>query len=296
MYPLTDHESSLIPALDEGWEILQLASLNDDKEIQGVVRLNKQLAFLQLEGYPVPIQFECRQMGPASLQVRERARLAEKADYLRVEETRVEHRPLPRVDFKLTPNGQKYLDNVVVPTLSRHARGKMYTGIFLRVALANQYEHDKDLINEIHQILYLDDRDQFLEAYAKAATALEAWEQKSENWGLREDLDMVAGACVDLSNAALAAVEARVKDEKDISVGKHNILWNCERLLKLLDVRETQGGKDRNLDQSLTQQFDRVLNALEVNCDVYNVISLKSDAELDEILAEAPPYDHSLVT
>lgn len=296
MCPLTDQESSLAPSLDEGWEILQLASLSNDKEIQGVVRLNKQLAFLQLEGYPVPIQFECRQMGPASLQVRERAKVAEKHHYLKIEETPIEHRPQPRVDFKLTPEGQDYVDQVVVPALGRHSRGKLYTDIFLRVALSNQYQPNKELIDEIHKILYLDDRDQFLEAYAKAATDLEAWDAKSRDWKLREDLDLVAGACIDLSNAALRAVEARVKDEKDISVGKHNILWNCEQLLKLLDLRETQGGRDHNFDQGLTQRFERVLNALEVNCDVYDVISLKSDDELDEILAEAPPYDHSLVT
>lgn len=293
---LPEHESSLIPDLTEGWEILQLASLNDDKEVQGVVRLNKQLAFLQLEGYPVNIRFECRRMGPASLEVRDRARTAEKHDYLVVEETSVPHRPEPRVDFKLTPRGQEYVDHVVLPALHKHTRGKMYTGTFVRVALANQYARDKDLIGQIHSILYLDDRDEFLEAYAKTATELETWQAKSQDWSLREDLQMVAGAAIDLANEAIRTIEPQVKDERNISVGKHNVLWNSERLVKLVDLKENQGGRSRDLDAQLTAQFERVLNALEVNCHIYNILSLKTEAELEAILAEAEPLDPNLVT
>lgn len=283
-----------IDQLEPGWEILQLAALNRDNQIQSIVRLNKQLAFLQLEGYPIPYTFRVIQMGPASLEINDRARAAEKRGLLKIHETPTS-KGKPRVDYELTPEGEAYVRDVVYPTVQADPRGKWYSHIFQLTALGNQYVSNDQLVNEIHRILH-HDRDEFEAAYDSAQKRIEALEAESAGWSMRAELDVATGAAVQIAAAALRSIREQVEDPDDDSAGKHLIVCLSERLLEFVALKQEQGGKSRIHDAALIKRFDRLTMAIERIAATYGLLDIPDDEDIEAMFAEAPPLDPKLAT
>lgn len=287
--------SHLLPSLVDGWETLQLAAAHRDGQVRSLVRLNKHLAYLQREGFPVPIRFTNIEMGPASLEVKRRAEKAESKGLLVLHRAPQEGRK-EREEFHLTPEGRDYVTQEVLPTFQRHSRGRLYYEIFTDVLPRIQFRRNTDLVEDIHRTLHLDDPEEFYEVFTQTKQQLDDWRHQMEDWRPREKLDLTAAATIELGSAALEAIADGVADDNDKSTGKHNIVWNCERLVELLAMREALDTKAKLPAKALTVSFDRVLNALEVNSAVYGYLDIPSDEELEERLLEAGPYDPDEVT
>jgi DNA-binding PadR family transcriptional regulator len=285
----------LLPSnLVAGWETLQLAAVHRDGQVRSLLRLNKQLAYLQREGFPIPIQFTNIEMGPASSEVKRRASAAEQKGLLVLQKTPVEGLK-DREEFHLTDEGRAYVKREVMPALHDHPRGKLYIEVFADVLPRIQFRKNTELVEDIHRSLYLDDPEQFFEAYVSAKKRLDDWRTKLEDWRPREKADLTAGAAIELGSMALEAIADAVASETDQSTGKNNLLWNCERLVELLEIHQALDGKARAPAKAMTHSFDRILNALEVNAGVYGVLHIPTDEEIRQSL-EAGPFDPDEVT
>lgn len=276
-----------LPKLVDGWETLQLAATNRDGAVRSVVRLNKQLAMLQREGFPVPVRFSNIDMGPASKDVEKRANHARDAGYLLVQEARIKNEFKARKDFLLTPEGHEYVLKQLVPGLKEDPRGKAYWTTYMDVMTKCQYMTNDALVDEAHKALKLDDREDFLRAYVQSRDLVDQWRQRIlKSWKPRRDVDIAAAATVDFAGMALESIKSKVADEKNRETGKNHIVWNIERLLSLLELREGLNPSDGGSDKSLASAFDRVLNALELNCAIYGYLDVPDEEEIDALFME----------
>lgn len=287
----------LLDGLVEGWETLQLAAIQRDREVRSLVRLNKQLAYLQREGYPIPIAFRNIEMGPASLEVRRRAERAGKQGLLELKKTPMGEGLKDLESFALTNEGRKYVQSEVMPALQGHVRSKLFLDIFTSTMSEIQFKKNPELIEGIHKSLRLDDREEFQKAFVETKQRVDEWRKKiDETWRPKTRLEVAAGSTVEFASMALEAAQPLVADEHDDSTGKHNVVWNCERLVELLQMMEGLNGKGKAHENALTNGFDRVLNALEVNCAVYDILHVPDDEEIGALFAEAPAYHPDEVT
>jgi hypothetical protein len=286
-----------LPDLVDGWETLQVAASHRDRQVQSVLRLTKQLAFLQREGFPIPIRFRNIDMGPASLDVRHRARAAESQGLLRITTTPKAAGLREREDFLLTDRGEAYVREELMPAFQELPRGKLYFEVFADVMSRVRFAKNDDMVQEIHRALHLDDPDQFYAAFIRSKEALDTRRRLlDDTWNPREKMDLTAAAAVELGSQALERLVESVADAEDTSTGKHNIVWNCERLAELLEIKESLDPSGRAARAGLERAFERVLNALEVNAEVYGVLHIPTDEEIEAMMKEAGASDPNEAT
>lgn len=282
---------SLLSGLDDGWEIALLAATFPQQRIRGLVRANKALARLQREGFPVEIRFRNIQKGPASQDLLPRAEAAQAKGYLRIEEVRMRKEGLDdRTDFTLTEDGSRYVQTVVLPKMKAHPRSDLLF-LSLRRALEEcKHLPTTALVSEAHATLHLDDRAQLLGAFHQTDNILRARYVAVEAAGRPTSMfDLTHGAVVELACDALAAIRPALEDPQDRSTGKNHVLALCEDLVDVLDERDRL--EPLGMGAQVAEDLDRILNALEVNCTIYDILHIITDEEVAQMMREVPPLD-----
>lgn len=276
----------LLRDLVDGWETMLLAAWYPDDQVQSKLRQNKQLAALQRVGIPIPIKFNNIRKGPASLDVKPRAEKAEGEGFLEYHESPTSPSQHDREEWHLRPDGREYVQTTLMEALDEHPRGELYLDVFHNEMRRIGFAKNPELVQEAHDILYLDDDGEFLERYQETEQKLGEWHDYFEEEPPSSTIELTAAASVELG---LEAMEAVQDDLLGNSTGKHNILWNCEQLLgALADLRsgESMEGPDPS---ELETDLDRTLNALEVNSAIYGYVDIPSEEELDELFRSAEP-------
>jgi hypothetical protein len=281
--PLTD----LIP----GWEMTLLAATYPKREVRGKVRANKQLARLQREGFPIRIKFRNIAMGPASIDVESRAQKAEGSGLLAIRKVQATQEDFDsRTDFVLTDAGYTYVDATVIPAVSKHPKGRLYKRAFAR-GMVGKFQPTKALISEAHETLLLDDGKARRRLCQQLQEDLKSLLDTIGNpRGIRDSMTLLVGATFELALTALDHVEPSLADEDDGWTGKNHILAKSQELTELGE--EWKRLRDLpKMAKSLQEDFELILNALELNCEVYDIIEMPDEREIDELLGGVEPYD-----
>lgn len=276
----------LIEDLVDGWETLLVAAWYPDDQVQSLLRLNKQLASLQRVGFPAPVRFNNIDKGPASLDVGKRANTAADAGMLEHKQTDMGPDKDPREEWHLTEKGRDYIRSEVMRAIKNHPRGDQYLQNFHNEMRRIGFARNPDLVAEAHNVLHLDEDAEFLEHYAKTLNTLEGWLQRFEENPPRAEMELVAGAATELGVEALYAIEDNLLSN---STGKHHVVWNCEQLLGALADVDSADQMEGPMESDLQRDFERALNALEVNSEIYGYLDIPSEEELDELFWSAEP-------
>lgn len=275
--------------LDPGWELVLLASLNSKRVVMGRVRANKQVARLQMNGVPVPIRFRNIQMGPASLQIDERAKKAQEKGFLELK-TSTGKAGFERHDYLVTDAGVEYTQNVILPTLQESSYGPAVLEGINDVAQEHLYLKDQQLVDMIHQDLHLDDREELMNVYEETYETLNRWARTSKDKPIRDKVILAASGAVDFAIMALEATRRFLIKEEEQRTGPYIVLYNAQRLSWLLSSLDCLHTKRHKNDTALVRRFDRILNALEFNCSCYGILDVPSDEEIDAMFEEAAPF------
>lgn len=286
------------PELVHGWETLLVAAMSGGQTTRGLVHLNKTLARLQRHGFPIPIEFENLPMGPASLDVKTRAQAAADEGLLEPRS-----RPMPgdyedREDWKLTEEGLRYVEDEVGACFEDREGGGLELEIFQEEIRELRHKTGKTLTRESHKELCLDDPEEFRERYENAIRGLEDWnEYFTRDRTPRTNAELAAAAAVDLALTGLQDERDRAIDlfQTD-STGIRNVFWNAERLLTILGGLEEGQALNRDVWDQEENELERILTALEFNCDLYSLVEIPSQEEIEEEFWEAEPFDPERTT
>lgn len=274
--------------LAEGWELVQLASLTSEGTIWGRTRANKLLAFLQLNGFPVPIRFKNIQMGPASFDVDERGRTAQ-AQGLMLLEKNEGRAGFLRHDYHVTDQGRAYVQAKILPAIQQHPRADLYIDALMGTAQEYLYLKNDELVKTIHRILHLDDRDELIQTFEETRDTLQGWSEKLESGG-SDPVNLAAAGAVELALMAMDQIHPMLKEEGTDDAGPFHVLYNCERLARLLNTLGSIHGGRHSRDKTIVKQIDRILNSLEVNCRIYDILEVPTDEEIDDMFEEAASF------
>lgn len=286
-------EMALIPqGLADGWEVALLAATYPNKRVQGITRANKVLSRLQREGVPITFRFRNIQMGPASLDLMQAAKTAQQKGILEINEIDQQAEGLEnRTDFVLTKEGLDYVTGVVLPELNKQPRGDVIKRAFSRALRESKFAKTNALIDESHATLMLDDPVKLLGAHESAFQQLSAQlDALREGPRPRDSMTILVGATVEFATDALAAIEPMLRDPSNKWTGKNHIL---AKSVELVDLAE-EWGRLRALPKmgkTLEEEFELALNALEVNAEIYGILELPNEQDIDELLAEVAPLD-----
>lgn len=287
-----------LPNLVEGWETILVAAMSGGQATQGIVHLNKTLARLQRQGFPVPIEFENLPMGPASIEVKQRAQAAAEMGYLEPDAHEIPGDYEDREDWELTPQGLRYLEDEIWPQLERRDQGDLETKIFQEEIKELRHKTGKALTQESHKELCLDDPEEFRRRYEAVIDGLDGWhEYFVREKTPRSDAELAAAAAVDLALMGLQGEREEAIELLDAdSTGIRNVFWNAERLLRILeDLRKRQEVGEDAWDREM-EELERILRALEFNCRLYDIGDLPSEEEIEEEFWEAEPFHPERLT
>lgn len=283
--------------LVDGWETLLVAALSPGRKVRGIVHLNKVLARLQRRGFPVPIKFRILPMGPASVAVESRANTSTDLGLLERSGTSIAPDDKDRKDWELTDPGFEYVRKEIVPAIGEDDAGKLSMAVLQEELREMRHKSGNALKEESHEALVLDDPELFRERYETAIEDMTKWARYfTEDHTPRSDAELTAAAAVDL---ALMALE----EEKDSalrwfspSAGIRNVFWNAERLVTLLEDLRTEEVMDGSRWEDEAEEFEIILRALEWNCELYGIVSLPSEEEIEQAFWEAEPFDPETLT
>lgn len=262
-----------------GWETLLLAH---HAPVRGKVRLTKQLALLQLEGFPIPYRFRKRDMGPACLDLVHRAEQARDRAWLRIEQVDLREGIHPREDFVLTTDGRRLVEEVVLPAIHEHDEAEFLLQVLQAAPAKHRFHQPGNALSRYaHQILHWDVYEEFEEAYHDVRDfferAVAAWQDRVP----QDEDELLQAAATELAVEALQAIEPRVHDPEDDDAGKHFVVYNCEELREYLlsdgeDVRELLAMRYKALE-SVAQTYGYV-----ENLDLSDVVEVARSLPVEE--------------
>lgn len=274
--------------LTEGWELVQLASMTKEGVILGRTRANKLLAFLQINGFPISIRFKNIRMGPASFDVDKRGRTAQDHGLLLLQKE--EGRSgFQRNDYRVTDAGRTYVQKKVLPAIQCHPQADVLVDTLMSTVEEYLYLKDDELVSTIHRILHLDDRDELILVYEGTKETLQTWSERLGKGG-GDRVNLAAAGAVEFALMAMEQIHSMLKVEDGDDAGPFHVLYNCERLARLLDSLDSIHGGRHTRDKTIVRQVDRILNALEVNCRIYDILEVPTDEEIDTMFQEAASF------
>ncbi len=258
-----------------GWAILY-ATFAHGGHLYGKVRLNKYLAVLQREGFPVPNKFENKQMGPYDRHIDDEAASLQSAQLLEINK-RPSGKPLDLFEYALTVDGAQFVRHAIFPRIDALPFRESYRAIITSTTYLFRSNTEK-VVDRLHKDLYLDDKRGFADHLNKTMAEIRRLIGSAE--ARRSD---ECELCLDLLGTldfALRCLEEVRKSHLDDGLtGKHNILFNAERLAD--DAREAVNHEHMLiLDDSspsnsrlLSEKLKHRLHCLEYNADLYGVVT-----------------------
>ncbi len=259
----------------DGWAIL-FATFAHGGRIYGKVRLNKYLAILQREGFPVPNRFENHQMGPHDWHIDDEASRLVSSDLLLIEK-QPSGKPLERVEYHITARGVQFVRQSIFPRIDVLPFGASIRTVI--VATTHLFRnHTDEIVKSLHKDLYLDDHQAFVKhLYATAdetKVLMESVESSSS-----EDCELCMDLLGTLEFSLRALSEIRQSHLDDGLTGKHNVLFNAERLEEIvrdgIKHRHTPFVDDSSPaeDRILSERLKHRLHCLEYNADLYGILT-----------------------
>lgn len=283
--------------LVDGWETLLVAALSPGRKVRGIVHLNKVLARLQRRGFPVPITFRILPMGPASVAVESRANTSTERGFLEQSETPTRPDYKDRKDWELTDAGFEYVRKEIVPAIGDDEAGRLSMEVLQEELREMRHKSGNALKEESHEALVLDDPELFQERYETAIDDLREWSRHfAEDHTPRSDAELTAAAAVDLALMALEEEKERAVRWFSPSAGIRHVFWNAERLVTVLEDLRTEEAMDESRWEDEADEFEIILRALEWNCELYGIVSLPTEEEIEQAFWEAEPFDPDAVT
>lgn len=218
-------------AWPEEWGILFTLAIHS-KPIYGKVRLNKALALLQRDGFPIGNKFVNGQMGPYDEKIDYQTERLEKEGFISIEIEDTEY-DNPLYIYKMTKEGEIYYRNEksrMVQQLNELPFSRLLSEYLQVIEQQIKMLRTNNMIDMVHNELYLDDYQTFLnklkENKYEIGKVFKTVENKfDDNCPICLE---ILGA-LDFANMALNEIEK--KCNTDPYSGKNFILYNTEKLL-----------------------------------------------------------------
>jgi len=216
--------------LPKGWGVLYSSYLGEGK-VLGKVRLNKFLARLQRDGFPIENVFINAELGPYDEKIDIEALELERKGLLQIEEHPKPDAKHDRCDFYLTDIGQAYVEQKILPKLERHPFNRFLKECSELVVKEYTNREIEDIIETTHNELYLSNFSKFLEELNKTRNALsDEFKQLEKEFQGFCYISLILLGATEFAIRALDEIQ-REKWEQP-TTGKNNVLYNSKELLK----------------------------------------------------------------
>lgn len=262
--------------------------------VEGKVKLNKTLALLQRDGFPISNLFKNLQMGPCDLMLDETTSQMEKDHLLRIDQEATSYE-WPRIIYTLREEGRNYLseyDDLLCPLRDKPYSKALFDNL-PKIKHDIQYMNSTYLINYVHKELKLDKPEmmekelpELLNSVRKEYDLIES----SFDIGCSLCLEMLGS--LDFASRSLQAILHPKEGYRRITFFDYSgisfILYNSSELTDLtstlrghrhlLDIRENESEHVSMLRSSVLWR----LHCLELNAGIYDIIQpLDIDDEED---------------
>jgi hypothetical protein len=231
------------------WEII-FAIGSFGGRVAGKVKLNKILAMLQCNGFPIRNQFVNHTMGPYDEKIDALASNLQSRNLISIKKHPTKHQN-DIVVYDLLKKGKNQYSETILPFVSN---------LPYQNALFNAYKITKDdlatkktmeVVDNIHETMLLDDIRLFRKKVESNLDELKAFNDICES-----NYEASCPICLELAGTLDIVIEAlrEIQGGKWISPlsGKNFILWNSDKIISLLKtllthdhIRDPRFGKDR---------------------------------------------------
>lgn len=263
----------------ESWGI-PFAIWLDKGEFQSKVRLNKILSLLQRDGFPIKNKFVNSQMGPYDVKIDSEVEQLDDGGIITYEEKPTEHESDLSI-YKLTEEGEKFVENKILPKINELPYDEGFITSLSQTITLVKFTKIPNLIDKVHEDLYLDDIKKFL----------------SETYKVHKELNNIFNIreknFVDYCSSYLYQIgllEFTVKSLKRImegkylepTTGKNHVLYNSKKLIELLKAFDINKNptfieclKSRACNNKYCPISDNILkhrfHCIEYNSHLYNI-------------------------
>jgi len=261
----------------EEWGILFALAVHP-KAVYGKVRLNKALALLQMDGFPIKNKFVNAPLGPYDEKIDLQTEELENENLISIktEETKYEN---PLYIYKMTKEGRAHFRSRINPYLKQLEELPFHRPLMENFQVTRDHItklKTTDMVEKVHRELCLDDFNVFLSRIGEVKSGLAEEFEIAEN-----ESDDSCPVCLEILGAldfaqrALDAAEETHID--DPHSGKNIILYNAEKLLtKTRVLRSHPHILDPRLgEDDLSMAREEILHrlyCLEYNGEVYDII------------------------
>jgi hypothetical protein len=244
-------------------------------KVAGKVKLNKILALLQCNGFPVKNKFVNHQLGPYDEKIDIETANLESMGLITVSQAPTAHDKNVFI-YSLEEVGSQKYKNDVIPFIS----GLPYQNALRRSFLSTKREivskKTREIVDNIHKILYLDDVNNFCRRVGEVHSDL------SEKYArLQGRFEPSCPICLELAGSVDLAIEALgiIKDEEWTSPysGKNFVLRNAETIAEYLSglashehIRDPRFKGDRTSE--LREDLILRYHCIEYNSRLYGII------------------------
>jgi hypothetical protein len=266
-------------------EGLLLALYLLDGEVLGKVRLNKLLARLQHDGFPIINHFTNLQMGPQDREIDlDSIRLDEGGFISRYKTPRPNYEN-PRIDYRLTDTGALWVEQEILPKVKRNPFYRDFTNSFGSVKYEYKSMKIDDLYKKVHVDLCIsDDINRFLVETIDTKEALTNQFNKIKSDGMNYCYaDLVLLGSTEFAIRCLDIIQKR--DIDDQATGKNNILAQSKQLSSNIELFQSNF-RASNKDCSDFKKCLRGINCVidKLNPIKYALHCIEWNAETYQIL------------
>lgn len=262
-----------------------------DGEVFGITRLNKLLARLQRDGFPITNQFFNAKMGPYDPEIDSYTAQLSDDGLITKTTSASEYYENDRQDFFLTPSGHQYIESEIVPLINVDP----FYGHFMEFYLNHVKDNYKKwaiphLVNVTHEELFISpDNSKFLaESFKTRESLIQRFNDIERSYRDFCYIDLVLLGSLEFPIRCLERILAG--DINDRATGKNNILVKSKCLLDNIDgflprfnlrcepcIRDLECKDGTNCLSKSLYDIKYYLHCIESNAGYYNILEPFND-------------------
>ena len=260
-----------------------------DGTILGKTRLNKFLARLQRDGFPVKNKFVNAAMGPYDSDIDLYTSKLDEEGFISKSLYPLPRADYDREDFQLTEDGYLYVEQRIVPTLKKHPFYDILINSIGNISDEYRMMQIDNLVERTHDELYINNTPMFLEVLNDTVKMLNVEFKRLED--NHTDFCYVTLTLLGSLEFAIRSLNRiQIGKWNEPTMGKNNVLYNSKKLLET--VRSLLSAHVLPFDDCSTSErclFNRDCLSSELNTVKYNLHCIEWNSNVYGILK---PFDN----
>jgi uncharacterized protein YwgA len=242
------------------------------------VRLNKHLAILQREGFPVMNRFVNHRLGPYDENIDNQSNKLCNYDLIKIKKE-PSGREQDRTVYKTTSHGREFVEASILPLLDRLPFQEEFQKTFFDTARQFRYQRTEMIVKNVHKDLLLDDSVEFVNQLENTKDQLEHRFQR-----FQEAFVDFCPACLDVLGSLEFAIDSLNNVLKywrnEGTTGKNHVFFNARVLSGLVSHFEGHehfqlSTPEKRMKDENFKALNRIahrLHCIEFNSDLYGIL------------------------